>query len=86
MRAQLMVESAGGVQALPELLHARVMRITLNGIVITGMEYIARSTHSKSNVARHRQTWWCLVHTLSAAQSVGLGDTYEDEIFEGNGL
>jgi hypothetical protein len=42
VRAQLLVESAGGVQALPELL-----------------------LHSKSNVARHRQTWWCLVDRLA---------------------
>ncbi|WBY01547.1 hypothetical protein PE066_19105 [Ramlibacter tataouinensis] len=50
--------------------------------MITGIEQLARGPHSKANVMRHRQTWWCMVHTLSAAQSVGLGDVVEDEVFD----
>lgn len=74
----------GGAVALPDLMDARVMRVTRNGIVIQGTEYIARGGHSKSNVSRYRQTWWCLVHTLNAAQSIGFGDLYEDDAMGDN--
>lgn len=79
-RARL--HASTGALLLPELLYARVRKITHNGIVITGYEFIARSTHSKSNVERYPQCWWVLVHTLSAAQAAGLGECFEDEIME----
>lgn len=79
-RARLL--TSAGALLLPELLYARVRKITHNGIVITGYEFIARSSHSKSNVERHPQCWWVLVHTLSAAQAAGLGECFEDEVMD----
>lgn len=46
---------------LPELLPARVERITRNGIVIAGTEVIPRRASTKSGADRYVQTWWCLV-------------------------
>jgi hypothetical protein len=79
-RARLLTGT--GALLLPEMLYARVRKITHNGIVITAYEFIARSSHSKSNVERYPQCWWVLVHTLSAMQSAGLGEYYEDEVLE----
>lgn len=55
---------------LPELHQARVLRITTNGIVITGSELIARRGTRKSSVDYFRQTWWCLIHTVGLADAL----------------
>lgn len=75
-------EEPGATTLLPALHYATVQRITSNGIVIAGLELIARGHHSKANVARHRQTWWVMVHTLSAAEGAGLGELWESEVLE----
>ena len=75
-------DTPGAATLLPSLHHATVQRITNSGIVITGIELIARGHHSKANVSRYRQTWWVMVHTLAAAESVGLGDLWESEVWE----
>ena len=53
----------GSVQQMPDLIHARVCRITGAGVVVTGIEIIARRDSTKSSVDRFPQTWWCLVFT-----------------------
>jgi hypothetical protein len=59
---------------LPELLHARVRRISANGIVITGHEVVPRRTNNKSNADFWPQTWWCLVHTVAIAEAFDVMD------------
>lgn len=54
---------------LPELLHARVRRISANGIVITGQEVVPRRTNNRSSADFWPQTWWCLVHTVAVAEA-----------------
>jgi hypothetical protein len=44
---------------IPELLHAKVRRISANGIVITAQEVaVAGPTEQRRPLT---QTWWCLV-------------------------
>ena len=47
--------------ALPPLQHAWIAKITRQGIVIMGTEYIARRAAAKSRVDSYPQTWWCRV-------------------------
>ena len=65
--ASLVLEPTSTTALLPPLHAARVGPITASGIVIQGVELIARSSHSKANVERFAQTWWCLVHTSNLA-------------------
>ncbi len=55
-RAELLAKNASVV---PPLQYAWVVRVSGQGIVITGYEYIARRPASKSRVDRYAQTWWC---------------------------
>jgi hypothetical protein len=59
---------------LPELLHARVRRISANGIVIAGQEVVPRRGNNKSSADFFPQTWWCLVHTVSVAEAFDVMD------------
>jgi hypothetical protein len=59
---------------LPELLYARVRRISANGIVISGREVVPRRTNNKSNADFWPQTWWCLVHTVAVAEAFDVLD------------
>lgn len=59
---------------LPELLYARVRRISANGIVITGQEVVPRRGNNKSNADFWPQTWWCLVHTVAVAEAFDVLD------------
>lgn len=61
------LRSQDGAAALPDLINARVRRITNNGIVVSGHEVIARGRSYKSNADHCRQTWWCLVPTFNVA-------------------
>jgi hypothetical protein len=61
----------GEADLIPELLGARVQRITKNGIVISGLEVIARRSSSKSGADRYSQTWWCRVHTVARWEPTG---------------
>lgn len=64
--ARLTTEHDSLVLLLPELLPARVERITRQGIVIAGTEVIPRRAGSKKSGAdRYPQTWWCLVHAMA---------------------
>ena len=56
-----------GAAALPDLINARVRRITNNGIVISGHEVIARGRSYKSAADHWRQAWWCLIPTFDVA-------------------
>ncbi len=47
--------------ALPPLHKAVVRRITPSGLLIAGVEVIARRAAAKSSEDHYRQTWWCLV-------------------------
>jgi hypothetical protein len=71
--ARLMAET-GDTLVLPELLHARVRRISANGIVITGQEVVPRRGNNKSNADFWQQTWWCLVHTVAIAEAFDVMD------------
>jgi hypothetical protein len=66
--------SDGDKLVLPELLHARVRRISANGIVIAGQEVVPRRTNNKSNADFWPQTWWCLVHTVAIAEAFDVMD------------
>jgi hypothetical protein len=59
---------------IPELLHARVRRISANGIVITGQEVVPRRGNNKSSADFWPQTWWCLVHTVAVAEAFDIMD------------
>lgn len=61
LAARLTGEHDASTLLIPELLPARVERITRNGIVIVGTEVIARRATAKSSADRYPQTWWCLV-------------------------
>jgi hypothetical protein len=63
---------------IPELLHARVRRISANGIVITGQEVVPRRGNNKSSADFFPQTWWCLVHTVSIAEAFDVLDIESD--------
>ena len=69
LAAKLTVENGEGL-LLPELLNARVLRITTNGIVIAGQEIVPRRTTNKSSADYWLQTWWCLVHTVALAEAL----------------
>jgi hypothetical protein len=60
MRASLKTADA---LVLPEMDRAVITRITSTGIVIHGVEIIARRPSRKSAVDQYRQTWWCQVLT-----------------------
>lgn len=62
LAAKLTREDDASLLLLPELLAARVERITRNGIVIAGTEIVPRRGSMKSSADRYPQTWWCLVH------------------------
>lgn len=47
--------------ALPPLQHAWIAKITRQGIVIMGTEYIARRAAAKSRVDSYAHTWWCKI-------------------------
>lgn len=53
-----------------------VTRITVNGIVITGTEIIARRQSVKASADFWQQTWWCMVPTVALAAE--LADSYEE--------
>ena len=59
---------------LPELLHARVRRISANGIVLAGQEVVPRRGNNKSSADFFPQTWWCLVHTIAIAEAFDVMD------------
>lgn len=65
LAARLTSEHEGSMLLIPELLPARVERITRTGIVIAGTEVIPRRASAKSSADRYPQTWWCLVGTDS---------------------
>lgn len=67
--AKLTVEMSSAL-VLPELHQARVLKITANGIVITGSECIPRRSGRKSSVDNFQQTWWCLIHTVGLADAL----------------
>jgi hypothetical protein len=69
LAARLLADGSDAL-VLPELLNARVIKITANGIVITGQEVIPRRTSTKSRVDFWRQTWWCLIHTVAITESL----------------
>lgn len=65
LAAKLTSAPDGATLLLPELLAARVERITRSGIVIAGTEIVPRRGTAKSSADRYPQTWWCLVHTAA---------------------
>lgn len=67
LAAKLTSAPDGATLLLPELLAARVERITRNGIVIAGTEIVPRRGTAKSSADRYAQTWWCLVHAEALA-------------------
>ena len=60
LRAQVV---DGTRDMLPPLHQATVKRITKHGIVIRGVETLARSGSPKSSSSQHPQTWWVMVWT-----------------------
>lgn len=67
LAARLTRADDASVLLLPELLAARVERITRGGIVVAGIEIVPRRGTAKSHADRYPQTWWCLVHGQPAA-------------------
>jgi hypothetical protein len=57
LRAEL--HATDGHSLLPVLDFGQVIKIIERGIVITGLEMIAKGR--KGPVDRNRQTWWCKV-------------------------
>ena len=45
--------------AVPSLIDAVVVRISAEGMVVTGTELVPRNASSKANVEYYPQTWWC---------------------------
>ena len=68
LAAKLMSPEDPGTMLLPELLSARVQRITHSGIVIVGTEIVPRRDSRKSSADRYPQGWWCLVHKERTAE------------------
>jgi len=83
LQAELRTSDHATYTVVPVLYQARVRRITANGLVITGVEEVARGTHPKANVERFKQTWWVLVHTVGALAAVGLDDAMDERMEEG---
>jgi hypothetical protein len=61
LRARLVDEK--GTEVLPALLDAQLVKVTGNGIVLRGIEVIARRMTRKSATDHYMQTWWVMVHT-----------------------
>jgi hypothetical protein len=71
LKAQLLTDGAS--LALPSREHARVTRITGNGIAIAGTEIVARRKNAKASADWWPQTSWCLVITAALGAEV-MGD------------
>ena len=68
--------------ALPPLQHAWVAKITRQGIVIMGTEYVARRASAKSRVDSYAQTWWCRVDASSVINQLICEPVAPDADFE----
>ena len=77
LKAQLLADK--GTLALPSLEHARVTRITRNGIAIAGTEIVARRNNTKASADWWPQTWWCLVITAALGAEIAGDMTLEFE-------
>ena len=64
LRAEVVAQDSDMV---PPLQYAWIAKVTQQGIVIMGTEYLARRPTSKPRVHSYAQTWWCKIET---AQSV----------------
>ncbi len=65
LRAEL--HDSDGRSVLPVLDFAQVVKITERGIVINGLEMIAKGR--KGPIDRQKQTWWCKFAVTCAWQS-----------------
>jgi len=54
----------GSTENLPTLFKAKVKRVTANGMIIQGTEFITRG-QQKSKSYPVPQTWWAFIHTDS---------------------
>lgn len=63
----------GTKELLRPLIKAQVLKVSDHGMVIDGIEVVARSTSQNTKVSRHRQVWWVFVWTDEAI------DRYEGE-------
>lgn len=63
----------GTKELLRPLIKAQVIKVSDHGMVIDGIEVVARSTSQNTKVSRHRQVWWVFVWTAEAI------DRYEGE-------
>ena len=58
LRAEVAVN---GTAVIPPLQYAWVIKVTREGIVISGTEYIAQRPNAKARVDSYPQTWWCRI-------------------------
>jgi len=58
LRAEVVAQ---GEDMVPPLQYAWIAKVTHQGIVIMGTEYLARRPTSKPRVDSYAQTWWCKI-------------------------
>lgn len=56
----------GTKELLRPLIKAQVLKVFHHGMVIDGIEVVARSTSENTKVSRHCQVWWVFVWTDEA--------------------
>ena len=58
--ATLLQEAAGSTYALPPLDRARLLHVTPEGLLISGLEVTQRGEGLKGRTERVQQSWWCV--------------------------